>query len=121
MLREALAIGVRRVIFLALRRVEQDDLAQLAGGFGAVHPALEPLLYDPRQKADVIEMRMCEHHDVKRLHIEWRRRPIELAELLQALKQAAVDEYLLAGRFEQILGASNGASRAVEGDAWHAS
>jgi hypothetical protein len=60
-----------------------------------------------------------EHHGVDLLHIERRRRPVELAQLLEPLKQAAVDEHRGAAGFEQILRAGDGAGGAVEGEFCH--
>ncbi len=65
-------------------------------------------LHDSRQVAGVIEMGVREHDRVERLHVERRRPPVQFAQRLEPLEQAAIDEHVRAARFEQKLRAGDG-------------
>jgi hypothetical protein len=51
---QALAVEVGRVFLLQVRRVEQQDLGQLARRRRAVDVAAKALFDEPRQAADVV-------------------------------------------------------------------
>ena len=63
-LREVVAVGVRRVFFLQPAGVGQDDLAQILRALRAEHAAAESLRHEPRQIAAMIEVRVRQHDRV---------------------------------------------------------
>jgi hypothetical protein len=60
----AVAVGRSSVFLLNVRRVGQDDRAQLTGGAGAEYPAAKPVAHQAREVPAVIEVGMSQHDRV---------------------------------------------------------
>ena len=114
-----MAVGVARVFFLNVRGVGQDERAQIARARRAEDAAAKSAADQPRQIAAVIEMRVREDHRVDALGIDRQRRPVAEPQLLQALKETAVDEHAVAAEVEQMFGAGDGAGGAEERQRGH--
>ena len=115
MLRVALAIRALGVFFLELRGVGEHDARELGRRRRAEDAAAEALRHEPRQVAAVIEVRVREHDRVDRVGADRQRLPVALAQLLQSLKQPAVDEHAMAVGVEQMLRTGDGARGAETG------
>ena len=68
----------------------------------------------PRQVAAMVEVRVGEDDGVDRGGVDRQRLPVALAQLLETLKQPAVDEDAMAVHLEQVLRAGHGAGGAEE-------
>ena len=66
-LRVAVLVRLARILFLDARRVRQHEAAQIRGAGRAEHAAPESVRNQPRQVADVIEVRVRQHDGVDRL------------------------------------------------------
>ena len=75
-------------------------------GVQKMRPA-KPLRDQPRQVAAVIEMRVRQHHRVDRRGRIGSARPVAQPQLLQPLKQPAIDQDPTAAQIEQMLGAGD--------------
>ena len=64
----------------------------------------------------MVEMRVRQHDGIDARRAHRQRLPVPLAQLLESLKQTAVDEHPLAAGLEQVLGAGDGAGGAQECD-----
>src|SRR5262249_48155506 len=113
--RVALTVGVARILFLDVRRVGQDQAAELLRGRRAENTAPEAVLDEPGQVAAVIQVRVGEDHRVDGARGHRERLPVAGPKLLQALKQAAVHQNPAAGDVEEVLGAGDGAGGAQKG------
>ena len=113
---EAVLVGVARVLFLQVARVGQEQAQQVAGGLGRVHGALEALASQPRQVAGVVDVGVGEHHRVQGRGLDRQGGPVALAQGLEALEQAAVDQDAGVAGLDQGLAAGDRARSAQEGD-----
>ncbi len=113
---EAVAVGELGVLLLQIAAVGQQDLAQIGGGLGRDHLALEAVLDQQRQIAGMIEMGMGQEHGVEARRMRPAARPVAQAQLLVALEQAAIDQKPLAVDLEKIFGAGDGADGAEKGE-----
>ena len=78
MLREPLAVGVLGVVFLIMRGIQQQQAGQRLGGRRAVHRAVEAVVHQPRQVADMVDVRVRQHDGVNLRRIERQSLPIAL-------------------------------------------
>ena len=92
----------------------QHDLAEVAGGEGAVDVSPEALLDEVRQVAAVVDVRVREDHRVDLRWVEEEVLVALVAVLAPALVEAAVEEDPLAVDFEEVLGARRRAGCAAE-------
>ncbi len=115
-LREAVAVGEFRVLFLQEAAVGQQDPAQLVGQLGRMDAAAKAVLHEQGQVAAVIEMGVGEDHRVDAVRGDGHRRPVALPELLEALKQAAIDQDPAAAGLQQVFRAGHGPDAAEEGE-----
>src|SRR5262252_603578 len=99
----ALSVCPSRVFFLNLRRVREDEGAEISRARRTEDAALEALRDESWQIAAVIEMRMCQHDRVDLRRVDWERRPVSESQLLQSLEQTAVDQYAVVTEIEQVL------------------
>jgi len=60
----------------------------------------------------MVEMRMRENDGVQAGRRDRKRSPVEVAQVLQSLKEAAINQDTLASVCQQMLGAGNGAGTA---------
>jgi len=69
--------------------------------------------------ADMIEVRMSQHHRGDRLWRNGKRLPVSKAQFLKALKQSAVDEHSASAVLQQVFGAGYGPRGAKKGQGGH--
>src|SRR5437667_7552367 len=100
MFREPVTVGLARVLFLNVRRVGEHERAQLFGRRCAENATSEPAGDKSWQVPAVIEMRVRENDGVDRRRIDRQRPPVPGPQLLQSLKQAAIDEHPPAAELE---------------------
>ena len=113
-------VGEAGILFLDAARIGQHEAAQVRGAGGAVDLPLESERAQPRQVADVIEMRVRQHHRIDGARRHGKRLPVAQPELLQSLEESAVDEHAPAAMFEQVFRARDRARRAEKGELSHA-
>src|SRR5262249_51897965 len=111
---EALAIEELRVFLLQMRRVVQENADEIECRRCAENGPLVTELAQAGQPSGVIHVGMRQEHRGERRGIEARVVPVVVAELLQALEHAAVDEMELAVDFEQVLRARHGPGAAAK-------
>jgi hypothetical protein len=112
---EAVSVRLARVLFLQMRRVGQDQRAELFSGRRAEDSSSESASDEPWKVAAVIQMRVREHD---RIHCRWldrQRLPVAQPQFLQSLKQPAVDEDSAIANLKQMLRSGHRASRAEKG------
>ena len=107
-LRVAVAVRVRRILFLNPTRIRQDDAAEIECAGGAEHAASKSLRDQSRQVAAMIQVRVREHDCVDVGSAHRKRLPVALAQLLQALKESRVDEHFRGAGIEKVLRARDG-------------
>ncbi|EMR04092.1 hypothetical protein ADICEAN_00715 [Cesiribacter andamanensis AMV16] len=114
----ALLIGPASFFFLQLGAVFQNDAGYLQAGLGAVNGAAKPLGHQAGQVATMVQVAMGEQHRIDGGRIDRKRRPVDQAQLLEPLKQAAVNKDALAQGFDQVFGAGNRFGRSQKMDAY---
>ena len=114
-----LLVQERRVFLLQPRRVQQHHAGELGRRRGGVHRAPEAGLVEAREPAAVVDVRVGQDDVAQRPGVELRALPVQLAQRLQPLEQAAIHERALAPRFDHGLGAGDGAGRAVKSQCRH--
>ena len=105
-----MAVGVLRLLFLQVRAVPEQDLAQVAGGRRGVDRPPEPVAHQRRQPAAVVEVGMTDDHRVDAARGHRQGQTVAQAKLLVALEQAAIDHQALAVVLDEVLGPGDGAS-----------
>ena len=110
----SLPIRALRIFFLQLRGVRKHDAREIRGGRRAEDAALEALRDQPRQIAAVIEMRVRQDDRLDRVSANGQRLPVALAQVLQSLKQPAIDEDAVTVHFEEMFRSSHRAGRTQE-------
>ena len=81
---------------------------------------LEPVRTQPRQVADVIEVRVRQDDRIDGVGRHGKRLPVPQPELLQSLEESAVDEHAAAAMFEQVFRAGDRARGAEKRQLSHA-
>ena len=94
-------VGLARVLFLQPGRVGQHQLAEIGRARRAKDALVIAIGDEPRQVAGVIEVRVREHGGGQVGRIDRQRLPIAKPQLLEALKQSAVDQDLVATGLER--------------------
>ena len=102
-LRVGVTVGVRSILFLNPPRVRQHDAAEILSAWRAEDASAEAVRDEPRKIAAVIEMRVRQHDSGQVRRVEGQAGPVPLAQLLQPLKQPAVNEDLRSTRIEEML------------------
>ena len=72
--------------------VLQDQLGDIACRRGGVDPPAKAVAHELGQIAGVVEMSMCQNYSVDTGRGDWKRLPVEFAQILEALEQAAIDQ-----------------------------
>ena len=88
----SLARAPLRLVLLDVRRVEQHDLGQVAGGQGRVDGLGEALLHQPRDPSRVIDVGMGQEHEVQLQRIEGERVEVESLLPVSSLVHAAIHQ-----------------------------
>src|SRR5207237_930471 len=114
MFRVAAAVCLARVFLLNVRRIGQHETAQVLCRWCAENPTAVAAGDKTWKVAAVIEVRVRQHDDVERGRLDGQRRPVALAEFLDALEQTAVDQDTAAVELEQMLRSGHGARRTKE-------
>jgi hypothetical protein len=112
-------VGAPRVLLLQPPGVGQHQLAEIGGSRGAEDAAAEAVRNQPRQQPAVVEMGVRQHHRLHRRRLDRQPRPVPLAQRLQPLEHAAVDEDTMLIDLEQVLGPGNRAGRAEKRQRGH--
>lgn len=111
-LAETLSIGVLGILFLQVAAVLEDQFGQVAGCGGGVDASAKAITHELGQVAGVVQVRVRQYHRVECLRRDRQWLPVQLAQVLQALEQAAVDQDVLSIVAQQMLGAGDGAGTA---------
>ena len=98
-----MSIGKFRVAFLQMTAIRQQDPTQFSRRRGGVDRSLEPIPDQERKISRVVKVRMRQDHGVNLARLDWQRGPVLLTQLLETLKQAAIDKHPLATKCKQIL------------------
>ncbi len=112
---EPVAVRLARVFFLDVRRVGQDQRAELFRRWRAEDPAAKAGGHEPRQISAVIKVRMGQDDGVDGGRVDRQRLPVAEPQVLQALKQPAIDEDTPAADLEEVLGAGHRTGGAKKG------
>ena len=102
--------------FLQTRGIRQHHAEEVPGPARAEHRAAVALAHQARQVAGVVDVGMAQEHGRQRGRIHARRGPVPQAQLLEPLKESAVQKQPPPPVVEQVLGAGDGAGRAEEGE-----
>ena len=94
-----------------MRRVRQNQCAEIACAGGAEHAAAEALGDMAGDVPAVIQVRVREDDGVDRGRRDGERLPIAQAQLFEALKESAVDQDLVVTRVDEVFGPGDGACR----------
>jgi hypothetical protein len=103
-----LPVGLPGVLFLNARRVRKDQGAQLSSAGGAEDRSAKPLGDKPRQVTAVIEVRVRQNDGIDSRRVDRKRPPIPIPQLLETLKETAVDQNSAIIHVEQMLRAGDG-------------
>ena len=101
------------------RRVGQNQLAESGGSRRAENAAGEPIGHEARQQARMIEVRVGEDDRCDGAGVHRQPGPVALAERLEPLEHAAVDENAMCVGLEQVLRPGDGSGRPQEREAGH--
>src|SRR5690606_5804420 len=113
-LRVAVPVGELGFFLLEPGAVAQQDLAQLARGFGRDDLSAKSVAHQRGQVAAVVEVRVAQHDAVDLARRQRKPRPVAIAQLLEPLEQAAVEQDLPTARVEQVARAGDGVGGAGE-------
>jgi hypothetical protein len=95
MLGKVMAVGVRRILFLKIAAVGEENPAEVPRRRGGIDLPGETVPDQKGEVAAVIEMGMGEDHRIDLSRRDRQRFPISETELFKSLKESAVDEDLL--------------------------
>ncbi len=116
---QALAVEVGRVFLLQVRRVEQQDLGQLAASRGCSRCGREkPCLTSRGTRPMWSRCVWVSTTRVDARRVEGRLGPVEQAQRLLPLEHPGVDQQPPAGGLEQVLRAGDRLGRAEEAESW---
>lgn len=118
-LRESLAVGVFGILLLQIAAVFKDQLGHIARGLGCEDAAAKAVAHQLRQIAGMVEMGMGQHDGVDAGGLDRQGLPIQLAQVLEALEQATVDQDALSIMSQEMFRASDGAGTAQRGQRKH--
>ena len=85
-------VVVRRLLFLEMAGVGQQDPREIAGPVRRGHPSGEAVLDEPRQVSGVIDVGVSQADGVDPREVDRKRIPVPEAEGLQSLVESAVDQ-----------------------------
>ena len=94
--------------------VGQDQVAQLGGRLGVQNLPAKSCPDKRRDIARVIQMRMCEQHSVNGAGAPGKGFAVAGTLLLEALKQAAIDQDTPLAAFDQITGSGPGSPKKAQ-------
>jgi hypothetical protein len=96
---------VAGLLFLQMRRIEQDDAGQFLGCRGRDDFTFESALDQERQAAAMVQMCVGQQDVVDGGRVEAERFRILLVQLTSALIQAAIDQDVFSGALDHMAGA----------------
>src|SRR5260221_14779783 len=97
-----------------MRRIGQDDGAQVVRAGGAEDTTAEALRHKARQLTAVVEMGVREDDGIDTRGVDGKCGPVAESEILQSLKQAAVHKNPMVAKIEQVLGSGHRAGGTEE-------
>jgi len=112
MLAGLVLVEKRGVALLKVGAVAQDDLGDGGGRLGGDDRAAEAVAHQSRQVTGVIEVSVGDDDGVDTRRVDGQWRPVQLAQVLHALEQAAVHQDSLAFGFQEMFGAGDRVRRA---------
>src|SRR5262245_138236 len=107
MFRITMSVGLFGVFFLKPGRVHEHHRQQIGGRRCAVNLAAETIFGEHRKVAAMVDMSMTENYRGNTLNTEGQSTPVALSQLLQALKQPAVEEDRLIAVADQVFRAGH--------------
>ena len=110
-LRVAVLVGLSRVLLLNAACVWQHHLREVLRAGCAEHAASVALCNETRKVSHVVQVGVCEDDGVQALWRNGKLIPVSETQILESLKQSAVEQNLLAVVFEEVLGPCYGACR----------
>ncbi len=115
-LRVAVPVRVFGILFLNPAGVGKDDAAEILGAGRTEHPAPESLRRQSRKVAAVVQMGMRQDDGIDFAGRHRQILPVALAQFLEPLEQAGVDQHSRRARVEQVFRSRDGPRRPEEGD-----
>ena len=100
---EALLICLARVLFLNFRRIGEHQRAEVLGAWRAEHAPPKASSDQSRQVTAVIEVCVRQDQRVNGRRRNRERLPVAIAQFLESLEQAAIDEDSMGAEVEQVL------------------
>jgi hypothetical protein len=91
------------ILLLQESTVHQDQFSHIPRRFRRVDPAAETIPDKPGQVSAVVEMGMCQDDGVDGVRLNWKLLPVQFAQVLESLEQAAIDQDAMAFTGEQVL------------------
>lgn len=119
MLGKALPVGVFGVFLLQISGIAQDQLRDVAGRRRGEDRAGKAVGDKTRQISAMIQMRAGQDDRVDAGGGNGERLPIQLAQILQTLEQAAIDKDAQAAMAQEMFGAGDRAGAAETGEGEH--
>ncbi len=102
-----MAVGEVRVLLLQMPTVGQQNVAKVAGRTGAMDRPLESVANEERQTARVVEMGVGQDDRIDPFRVYRELLPVAQAQLLEALKEAAIDEDPAIGDLHEVFRAGD--------------
>src|SRR5690606_25534917 len=100
------------VLLVEIATVLENQRGNVPGRRGRVDATAKAVPHEARQIARMVEMGVCENDRIDAGGRDRQWFPVEFAQILHALEQAAIDQDALAFMFEKMLRTGHGAGRA---------
>ena len=113
---ETFAVGHLGLAFLQMGRVGQEDFAERLRRRGGMDRPMKALPRQQRQIARMVDMRMRQQDEVDLGGRNRQGLPVALAQLFEALEQAAIDQDAAPVRLDEVFRAGHRADPAEESD-----
>jgi hypothetical protein len=110
------SVGVGRLLFLEIGGVPEENRRQLPRGGRAIDGTLESPMGKEGEVARVVQVRVTQHHRVDGLGVDGGSGPVPEPQLLETLKQPAVQQDAGPVGGDEVFGSGDGAGTAQEAD-----
>jgi len=114
-LRKAFPVRVFRILFLEMAAIQQDQFRHIARGCRCENTTPEAVAHQFRQIAGMVEMGVGQDHGVDVGGRHRQRLPVQLAQVFQPLKQAAINQNALVTIGEKVFRAGDSSCTAKGG------